>query len=86
MTNTVKRRAHWENVYNTKAEDVVSWFQESPTMSLDLIRAAGVGSNVSIGLVARDARCPTAPQPVSPRAAQGGGSWSAWLPGTFHAR
>ena len=34
------RRAHWENVYASKAENEVSWFQESPAPSLALI--AGV--------------------------------------------
>ena len=31
------RRLHWENVYSTKGEADVSWFQESPAPSLDLI-------------------------------------------------
>jgi 2-polyprenyl-3-methyl-5-hydroxy-6-metoxy-1,4-benzoquinol methylase len=34
------RRAHWENVYATKAEDEVSWFQENPAPSLELIDLA----------------------------------------------
>ena len=34
------RSAHWENVYLTKGEAEVSWFQNSPATSLDLIRAA----------------------------------------------
>ena len=34
------RTSHWEKVY-TKAEDMVSWFQENPTASLRLIRDAG---------------------------------------------
>jgi 2-polyprenyl-3-methyl-5-hydroxy-6-metoxy-1,4-benzoquinol methylase len=33
------RGAHWENVYRTKGEREVSWFQESPSASLDLIRS-----------------------------------------------
>jgi len=33
---------HWESVYRTKAEDEVSWFEESPQSSLDLIAAAGL--------------------------------------------
>ena len=45
---TLERRAHWENVYTTKAENEVSWFQESPAMSLDLIRASGVGKDAAI--------------------------------------
>jgi 2-polyprenyl-3-methyl-5-hydroxy-6-metoxy-1,4-benzoquinol methylase len=35
------RSAHWENVYRTKGEREVSWFQETPSISLDLIRSAG---------------------------------------------
>jgi 2-polyprenyl-3-methyl-5-hydroxy-6-metoxy-1,4-benzoquinol methylase len=42
------RQAHWDNVYRTKREDEVSWFQASPSLSLDLIRAAGVEHNASI--------------------------------------
>ncbi|KRR20027.1 class I SAM-dependent methyltransferase [Bradyrhizobium retamae] len=36
------RQAHWENVYTTKGENEVSWFQQSPAPSLDLIVRAGV--------------------------------------------
>jgi 2-polyprenyl-3-methyl-5-hydroxy-6-metoxy-1,4-benzoquinol methylase len=42
------RQAHWQNVYSTKCEDEVSWFEESPTISLDLIRSTGVGTDASI--------------------------------------
>lgn len=35
------RRQHWDAIYSSKAEDQVSWFQESPAHSLELIRAAG---------------------------------------------
>ena len=45
---TLGRQAHWENVYRTKGENEVSWFQESPTISLDLIRATGVAADASI--------------------------------------
>ena len=31
------RQAHWENVYTTKSENEVSWFQQSPAPSLELI-------------------------------------------------
>jgi 2-polyprenyl-3-methyl-5-hydroxy-6-metoxy-1,4-benzoquinol methylase len=44
----IGRHAHWENVYQTKGERDVSWFQESPELSLDLIRATGVSVNASI--------------------------------------
>jgi len=42
------RQAHWENVYATKDEHAVSWFQEKPDISLDLIRATGVIATASI--------------------------------------
>jgi ubiquinone/menaquinone biosynthesis C-methylase UbiE len=35
------RQAHWQGVYTTKGEQDVSWFQDNPTVSLDLIAAAG---------------------------------------------
>ncbi|MCK1511627.1 methyltransferase domain-containing protein [Bradyrhizobium sp. 190] len=35
------RQAHWETVYATKGENEVSWFQQSPAPSLDLIGQAG---------------------------------------------
>jgi hypothetical protein len=34
------RKAHWENVYCTKGENEVSWFQESPAPSLELTELA----------------------------------------------
>ena len=43
-----ERQSHWQNVYQTKGERDVSWFQETPTISLELIRATGVGPNASI--------------------------------------
>src|SRR5450759_5152129 len=42
------RQAHWENVYTTKDEKAVSWFQEKPDISVDLIRATGVDASASI--------------------------------------
>jgi SAM-dependent methyltransferase len=47
MSNN-ERHAHWENVYQTKGERDVSWFQESPEISLDLIRATGAKVDSSI--------------------------------------
>ena len=46
--STLERQTHWQNVYQTKGERDVSWFQEMPTISLDLIRATGVGPDASI--------------------------------------
>jgi 2-polyprenyl-3-methyl-5-hydroxy-6-metoxy-1,4-benzoquinol methylase len=34
------RLSHWQNVYKEKAENQVSWFQETPAVSLELIEAA----------------------------------------------
>ena len=38
---TFNRQNHWERVYTAKAENEVSWFEESPTVSLELIKAVG---------------------------------------------
>jgi trans-aconitate methyltransferase len=35
------RHDHWENVYASKGENQVSWFQETPAISLDLIGLVG---------------------------------------------
>jgi ubiquinone/menaquinone biosynthesis C-methylase UbiE len=35
------RRVQWERIYSGKGEAQVSWFQESPTPSLELIRRVG---------------------------------------------
>jgi len=36
----VNRKSHWETVYKTKAENEVSWYQEDPAPSLELIGLA----------------------------------------------
>jgi trans-aconitate methyltransferase len=46
--NSVERQVHWEHVYTTKGENEVSWFEDSPTISLDLIRSTGVSASASI--------------------------------------
>ena len=45
MTNT---KQHWENVYETKADQEVSWYQESPTTSLELITSLHLEKNAPI--------------------------------------
>ncbi|WEX76079.1 class I SAM-dependent methyltransferase [Sinorhizobium numidicum] len=42
------RQTHWENVYTRKGEDEVSWFQESPTPSLELIAEVGATPETAI--------------------------------------
>ena len=46
--NDPSRQSHWESIYATRGEAEVSWFQESPAVSLDLIKAAGVTPRSSI--------------------------------------
>jgi SAM-dependent methyltransferase len=46
---TESRQVHWENVYASKGEDEVSWFQESPAPSLALI--AGIGAATSSAII-----------------------------------
>lgn len=44
----MNRKQHWEQVYNTKAADSVSWFQERAEQSLRLIKNTGIGKNAAI--------------------------------------
>jgi 2-polyprenyl-3-methyl-5-hydroxy-6-metoxy-1,4-benzoquinol methylase len=37
----VSRQDHWEKIYTTKGESQVSWFQETPALSLKLIALSG---------------------------------------------
>jgi len=46
--NNTERQAHWQNVYSTKAEKEVSWFQENPAPSLELIAATGISTDAAI--------------------------------------
>jgi SAM-dependent methyltransferase len=39
--DSASRQAHWENVYTTKGENEVSWFQLDPAPSFELITQAG---------------------------------------------
>lgn len=42
------RRDHWDEVYRTKAENEVSWFEEEPALSLELMRLAGLTPTSSV--------------------------------------
>jgi SAM-dependent methyltransferase len=42
------RQAHWENVYTTKGETEVSWFQQNPAPSFELIVQVGAVSHSAI--------------------------------------
>ena len=42
MNNNLKN--HWENIYEKKNEDEVSWFQQIPSSSIKLINSTGIES------------------------------------------
>lgn len=44
----MSNRTHWENVYQTKAVETVSWFQEHAERSLALIQSIGDSRSASI--------------------------------------
>src|SRR6516164_10164982 len=46
--NELNRQAHWQKVYKDKGEKQVSWFQEKPAISLELIDGVGAKSNSAI--------------------------------------
>ena len=41
-------KSHWENIYSSKKEDGVSWFQEHPKTSIDLIEKYSTDKSISI--------------------------------------
>ncbi|KAA0694520.1 class I SAM-dependent methyltransferase [Neorhizobium sp. P12A] len=47
MTAT-DRKAHWQNVYTTKAENEVSWYEDTPDLSLRLLSEAGLMPEMSV--------------------------------------
>jgi 2-polyprenyl-3-methyl-5-hydroxy-6-metoxy-1,4-benzoquinol methylase len=46
MSNSYKQ--HWENVFTTKAEDEVSWFQTYPTTSMEFVELFNLPLNANI--------------------------------------
>lgn len=38
----MNKKAHWENIYQNKSPEEVSWYQNAPTISLDLIGACSL--------------------------------------------
>nr|WP_315026233.1 class I SAM-dependent methyltransferase [uncultured Chryseobacterium sp.] len=42
------QKTHWENVYETKNPDQVSWTQKKPQTSLDFINSCGLGKEAKI--------------------------------------
>ena len=46
--DTLQRHDHWQTVFRSKGERDVSWFQERPDVSLEMIAATGVGREAAI--------------------------------------
>jgi hypothetical protein len=49
----VNRKAHWEDVYSTKGETGVSWYQTEPRLALQLIRSVALtarGRVIGVGV------------------------------------
>jgi len=42
------RQTHWQTVYTSKGESEVSWFQDSPHPSIDLIALTGAARDAAI--------------------------------------
>ena len=43
-----KMKLHWENVYNQKNENEVSWYQKVPNISLEIIKSLNLNLNSKI--------------------------------------
>jgi trans-aconitate methyltransferase len=43
------RRSHWQDVYEHRSPEQVSWYQREPGMSVELIRRAGATKVVDVG-------------------------------------
>ena len=43
-----ERKEHWENVFSTKTETEVSWYQKQPKTSIQLIQACKVAKDATI--------------------------------------
>lgn len=44
----MERKEHWENVFSTKTEKEVSWYQESPKTSLDMVTKLNIPKDAKI--------------------------------------
>ena len=42
------RKAHWQNVYQEKSPLAVSWYQEKPKLSLEMIRRTQIARDEAI--------------------------------------
>lgn len=44
----MSKQAHWETVYREKSEDELSWHQEAPAVSIELLELAGLQDGMSV--------------------------------------
>ncbi len=44
----INKKSHWENIYQNKSPSEVSWYQDTPTISLELISACSLSNDVEI--------------------------------------
>lgn len=44
----IDRKKHWENIYSTKELKDVSWYQHTPTTSLDFLKQFNIGTTAKI--------------------------------------
>jgi SAM-dependent methyltransferase len=42
------RQSHWENVYSTRQENEVSWFEDTPELSVSLLQEAGLSPAMAV--------------------------------------
>ena len=45
---TIVKKEHWENIYCTKSEQEVSWFQQYPKTSTDFVNLFSLNKNSKI--------------------------------------
>jgi SAM-dependent methyltransferase len=48
VTSAIDRRAHWDRVFEERGPAGVSWFEQSPGMSLEMIDLAGIGPHEAV--------------------------------------
>ena len=46
--NDFDRKQHWENIYQTKRLEDVSWYQPTPTTSLEFLRYFNIPTTAKI--------------------------------------
>lgn len=46
--NDFDRKKHWENIYSKKELKDVTWYQPSPTTSLDFLKQFNIGTTSKI--------------------------------------